>query len=523
MNTEGTPPKRTRAARVLTAAGLIPLVIASVAVMTFLSPSHAPASAATVGPVVPPSTGVLFGASIAATPGRSSAVAFGAEEATLGRGLAIDRSYAHWDDPQPSGPVLDDKAHGRIPMLSIIAQRANGTKVSWASIAAGSQDSVIRAQALGLKSTGIPMILIFHHEPEVSTGYGTAADFVAAFRHYVAVVRGQGATNISFGLVLTPYTFNNPSAWYPGDDVVDWIGTDAYNTANCNGNGNAWRSLATAGAAFYKWAAPHGKPLMLAEWGSAEDPSDPGHKAQWFTDAEATLASWPAVKAVAYFDQTGATCDWHINSSASSLSAFRALAHSPVANGAPTARLLTSVGTGAAPLHETFGLQTSTGAHNVTGSGVTSWSLDFGDGTAVARGSGQPGQVPHVYAAGTWTSTLVVTDSSGRHASTTRQITASAPPVVSEGNATALTTSSATTPAWIDNDSLPTTYYYQVSRTTTFAAHVAAAGMPASPYTLAVSAHFTGLVPGTRYYWRVCATTAAGTTVGPTRWFTTSG
>jgi hypothetical protein len=40
--------------------------------------------------------------------------------------------------------------------------------------------------------------------------------------------------------------------------------------------------------------------------------------------------------------------------------------------------------------------------------------------------------------------------------------------------------------------------------------------------TVAVTVGLSGLAAGTRYYWRYVATSAAGSTTGPARWFTTA-
>lgn len=471
--------------------------------------------------VAPPPAGVVFGASVATTTGTSAAQALAGLEASVGRTLGIDRTYSRWDDVQPTPIVVDDVAHGRLPLLSIRPQRKDGSIIPWADLASGAHDAEIRAQADAFRDRGIALILTLHHEPELAVGYGTAADYVAAFRHYVAVFRGERATGVAFAVVLGAGTFKNPAAWYPGDDVVDWIGADAYNFAACVPGQPAWRSLATAAGPFYAWASSRGKPLVLAEWGSAEDPAQPGRKAQWLRDAATTLAGWPQVKAAAYFDRVG-TCDWRITTSATAADAFADIAHSPWANGAPTARLVAATPLAAAPLAETFDLSTSTGAASATGSGVTSWSLDFGDGSGAVSGVGQPTSVVHTYAAGHWRATLTVRDAADTAATTTALVVAAPPPTISEGNATSVTSTAATLPAWIDTTGLAGSYRVEWGRTTAFGQRTSDTPLAAVDRTVAVTIGLGGLAPATRYYWRFVASSGAGTTTGPTRWFTTS-
>jgi hypothetical protein len=478
------------------------------------------AGLAAIGQPRVPANGLLFGASVSAASGQNAAQAFAAEEAQLGRGLALDRSYARWDDAQPTSQVLDDAAHGRVPVLSIVPRRKDGSTLSWASIADGSHDAEVRAQADSLRDSAVPMILVFHHEADIAPGFGTATDFVAAFRHYVSVFRAENATNIAYAVVLVPPTFANPAAWYPGDDVVDWIGTDAYNFAACAPGLPSWRSLAQVADSFHRWGAARGKPLLLAEWGAAEDLTQPGRKAAWLQDAATTLAGWPEVKAAAYFDRLG-SCNWPFDTSGSSLSAFQGVAQSPLANGRPTARLLQSVAIGPAPLYETFGSRTSTGSGSATGSGVTSWSVDFGDGSPILTGTGQPGLVPHKYLAGHWTATLTVTDATGATATTTAKEISAPAPVVSTGNPTGLTSTTATLPAWVATGALSASYHFEWGTTTSLGSSSAVAALPALDYTQAVTRPLTGLQPSTRYYWRIVASSAAGTTASPTRWLDT--
>lgn len=498
-------------------AGVVAVAAITAAVLVAALPANAATRAATVGPT----TGMLFGAAMTQATGQNASQTAAAMESTIGRSLGVDRSYSRWDATQPSTTVVDDSQHGRTPMLSITAQRTDGSKVSWASIAAGNEDATIRAQADGLRDLGTPLILIFQHEADVAVGYGTSADFVAAYRHYVTIFRGENATNVAFGWVLTSGGFSNPTPWYPGASYVDWIGADVYNAAGCAPGLSGWRSLAVAGARFYAWGSAQGKPLMLPEWGSAEDPNQPGRKAAWLEDAATTLAGWPAIKAVSYFDHVG-TCDWRLATSPSAQAAFADISHQAWANGGPSARLLTSVAVGAANLNETFDLSTSTGSNSTTGTGVTAWTLNFGDGTPAASGTGEPSTVAHTYLPGHFTATLTVTDASGLKATTTAPVISTAAPTVTEGGTGSnITTTSATVPGWIITDSLAGTYVYQWGTTTAYGHQSAPAPLAALGYTQPVTGSLTGLAPGTRCYWRIVATTPGGTTTGPARWFST--
>ena len=222
-----------------------------------------------------------------------------------------------------------------------------------------------------------------------------------------------------FVLILTPTAYaSDPSAWYPGDRYVDWIGTDAYNFGGCKAGVSGWRSLAAAAGAFYQWASARGKPLLLAEFGSAADRDDPDRQADWLQQAAATLADWPSMKAVIYFDQIG-TCDWRLQNSPATMAAFRDFARSAAANSDPTARLLPQSATTAAPRLVSFTAAASTGGGHGTGSGVDSWTLD--PATAPRSSGDRANRVrsrTSTYDQGLLTARLTVTDASGARAVT---------------------------------------------------------------------------------------------------------
>jgi len=104
-----------------------------------------------------PTHGLLFGASVEAEGALNYHQQMAAFESQLGRTLAIDRSFSRWDDAQPSALVADDLTDGRVPFLSISGLKRDGSKLPWASIAAGAYDADIRTQADALRGTARPM------------------------------------------------------------------------------------------------------------------------------------------------------------------------------------------------------------------------------------------------------------------------------------------------------------------------------------------------------------------------------
>ena len=294
-------------------------------------------------PPTVPTTGAYFGIWRGPGPGRSpdDTTSLHAAQDAIGRHFAIVHHYYEWGAPVPTAAESDAAAAGAIPMVSICACHfGSQSVVRWARIAAGTDDAYLSTIARSFAAATTPMFLVFDAEPETNMpSRGTAADYVAAWRHVVAVFRAEHASNVAFVWATTTWAFTSGSdataqamAAYPGDDVVDWIGADAYNYFDHG----VWNTFANTIAPWYSWASgahPH-KPLMLPEWGTKEDRRSPGRKAAWITDAGHLLATtFSAVHAVVYFDERkvehATVNDWRIDTSPSAQQAFAVLGTQP--------------------------------------------------------------------------------------------------------------------------------------------------------------------------------------------------
>jgi beta-mannanase len=169
------------------------------------------------------------------------------------------------------------------------------------------------------------MYLAFNHEPENDGAYGSASDFVAAFRHVVSVFRAQGVRNVAFTWTLMGSSFINGTAgrWYPGGRYVDFVGSDSYNWYPGR-KGTKWRSFKASVGPAVSYAKAHGKPVIIAEYGCQEDPHSPGRKGQWYRDELSALKSYPSIKAVVYFDSPK-IYPWLTDSTTSAMRGYRSL------------------------------------------------------------------------------------------------------------------------------------------------------------------------------------------------------
>jgi hypothetical protein len=303
---------------VVVGVGLGPLLVSS---------GGTPAAAATLSKPKVPSSGAYFGGWTQPRGAETRQDAVAHFESQIGRKLAFDHQYYRWNDTLPTVQETWDVAGGRIPFVSWRAQRKDDTMVKWSSIAGGAQDAWIAAQADRIRDFGHPMFMVFNHEPyqQSTTGWGTPAEFAAAWRHVVDIFRAHGATNVAWVLVLTAWDYKvtgRAQSFYPGDTYVDWLAADPYNFFTRDG---VWRELSLVADGFATWGADKKKPKMIAEWGTEEDPATPGRKAQWFNNARAWLKTQPAIKAVSYYNSNVAY-PWWIDTTTSSLTAYKTLA-----------------------------------------------------------------------------------------------------------------------------------------------------------------------------------------------------
>jgi hypothetical protein len=248
-------------------------------------------------------------------------------EAQTGTKFAIDHRYFNWPDPFSVELMRNTAADGRIPFLAFQTVNKSGPKITYADIAAGHYDASLDARADAAKAFGKPMFVSFDHEPNARIGKnGTAAEYVAAWRHIVDVFRQRGATNVSFVYVQTAASFRSGSpldeALYPGDDYIDWVAADGYNFFGCEGKAAGWTPFKQIFNAFYTWGKAKNKPMMIAELGVSEDPSNPGRKAEWYRQAGQQLQDFPGIKAVVYYNGAPICPNW-VDSSSESLAGFQ--------------------------------------------------------------------------------------------------------------------------------------------------------------------------------------------------------
>jgi hypothetical protein len=268
--------------------------------------------------------------------------------ALIGASPALVMWYQDWEhasarefDPDRMNAVAQ---RGAMPVVTWepwdSAGKAAQPAYSLARILGGTYDPYIRRWARGAATWGHPMYLRFAHEMNANwypwsagTNGNTSNQYVEAWRHVWDIFHQEGASNIRW--IWSPYVEvpgdTSYAQLYPGDRYVDWIALDGYNWG-ASQPWSQWMDLsAIFDASYLHIGQLTGKPMMIAEIACAEAGGD---KAAWITRGLLTdvPTRFPRIRAVIWFDVDKET-DWRVDSSASSLAAFKVIAGSPLYHG----------------------------------------------------------------------------------------------------------------------------------------------------------------------------------------------
>jgi hypothetical protein len=205
---------------------------------------------------------------------------------------------------EPWLSAFDGSRHRRLPP---VAERDYG---GLAAIARGDYDFYIERWTQDAAAFGHPLLVRFGHEMNDAYRYpwgphhNRVEDYIDAFRHVVEVARTAGADNILW--VWSPHVaYEGFEYYYPGDDVVDWVGATVLNYGDI-AYWSEWWTFDDIFTRKYERLSQFGKPLMIAEFGTL---MAGGERAPWFSQALTRLPQrLPQVKAVLFFhnrrDQT---------------------------------------------------------------------------------------------------------------------------------------------------------------------------------------------------------------------------
>jgi hypothetical protein len=202
--------------------------------------------------------------------------------------------------------------------------------------------------------------------PNSSNGYvdSCGAPFRSAWKRMVDTFQKNGATNVGFW--YNPYE-DDPKCLidsYPGDQYVDWAGTDSYSSCAV-AETSCWNTplhpgWASFGDLFnYRGSCPDGqcrpnehdvfgprKPFVIGETGTKYDYGHPSAKGDYYSSVAAAARSMKYLRGISFFDQDVSavepTNNWMVDAPKSDpqvYERFKALARDPWFNvGANTSR-----------------------------------------------------------------------------------------------------------------------------------------------------------------------------------------
>jgi len=125
----------------------------------------------------------------------------------------------------------------------------------------GKYNTVIRQFSAWAKAVDRPVYLRIGYEFDGDHNQMEPVDYVKTYRLIVDTFRTEGADNVAFvwHSYAAPTYKNHPlSAWYPGDDYVDWVGISLF--------GHMYSpELSKEANDVFNFAKAHKKPVMVAE------------------------------------------------------------------------------------------------------------------------------------------------------------------------------------------------------------------------------------------------------------------
>ena len=126
----------------------------------------------------------------------------------------------------------------------------------------GEYDKVIKKYSAWAKSVNRPIYLRIGYEFDGPHNELEPEEYVRAYKHIVDLIRKKGVDNIAFvwhSYASKPFKDYPLSAWYPGDDYVDWVAISVFGHAYNGANFGPYCDDVL------QFAKQHKKPVMIAE------------------------------------------------------------------------------------------------------------------------------------------------------------------------------------------------------------------------------------------------------------------
>lgn len=202
--------------------------------------------------------------------------------------------------PDLAAMQADIKA-GITPMLSLRTTK-------YADVISGKDDAYLKGVADDLKAAGGEVLLRPNWEMDGSKnqGYGSPAEFIASWRYMHDFMEKQGVTNVKWVFTPNAGAYDTPTpSWakpakdyYPGNDYVDYIGSDGY-----SGLGGAkYQTPEQVFQSGVDFANAQGKPFFIGEAGVSSS-LGAATDANYMRLMTQYLKAHPEIKGMAWFSE----------------------------------------------------------------------------------------------------------------------------------------------------------------------------------------------------------------------------
>jgi len=252
-------------------------------------------------------------------------------EQKVGRKMPMVAVFIHWGNenefPSYLDPVVKDEDKTLIifwESLDYNILSVNQPRFSYDAILRGDWDSYIASFASNAKNYGWPVILIPFSEMNgnwypwsVTKNGNSAGKHIQAYQYLHKFFKD--APNVRFGWAINVNNVPNAAAdqirlLYPGDQFVDYVGADGFNT------GDPWQSFNEIYSRTIQSLKILKKPIYIFSIACAQSPQ----KATWITNTfKNEVPKYPEIKGWIWFNENKEK-DWRVWSDAASLEAFKA-------------------------------------------------------------------------------------------------------------------------------------------------------------------------------------------------------
>ncbi len=223
------------------------------------------------------------------------------EFSTVNTGL--EQWFVRQDNPDLLVEELAHARNRRVVLITIEPYPLLGQETpELQAVVDGQKDNELR-QLAGVVALAKPQVVLLRwgHEMELTGTYPWATGqpelYKQAFRHVVESFRAQGADNARW--VWSPAGNVETPLYYPGDDVVDYVGISIFGDAGWDAMfGHPPQSFSELLKPKYSVVHQFGKPIIIAELGVSGGPQRQG---PWLEAAARDLVTFPGLYAIAYF------------------------------------------------------------------------------------------------------------------------------------------------------------------------------------------------------------------------------